>query len=104
MTFSPESTSQSSSRSEKLEAQCAMVSSFKRSFNGIIFRGTTTMQDYKDCKGSMQARRSQTDVSQLTYCRGQNRVSVETEFIFVSTMDCEGMSLAVQHVALSLTQ
>ena len=52
----------------------------------------------------MQARRSQTDVSQLTYCRGHNRVSVETEFYNCAIMDCEGMSLAVQHVALSLTQ
>ena len=38
------------------------------------------MQDYKDCKGSMRARRSQTDVSQLTYCRGHSRVSMATEF------------------------
>ena len=90
MTFSPESTSQSISRSEKLEAQCAMVNSFKRSFNGIIFRGTTTMQDYKDCKGSIQARRSQTDVSQLTYCRGHNRVSVETEFYIYITNGLRG--------------
>ena len=76
MTFSPKSTSQS--RSEKPEAHDAMMSSFKRSFNAIIFQAMTTMHDYK---GSMQARRSQTDVSQLTYCRGLGgRVSVETEF------------------------
>ena len=68
MTFSPELTSHI--RFEKPEAHDAMMSSFKRSFNGIIFQATTTMQDYKDCKGSMQARRSQTDVSQLTYFRG----------------------------------
>ena len=75
MTFSPKSTSHS--RSEKPEAHDAMMSSFKRSFNAIIFQAMTTMHDYK---GSMQARRSQTDVSQLTYCRGHSRVSVETEF------------------------
>ena len=68
MTFSPELTSHI--RFEKPEAHDAMMSSFKRSFNGIIFQATTTMQDCKDCKGSMQARRSQTDVSQLTYFRG----------------------------------
>ena len=75
MTFSP-----SLSRFENPETHDAMMSLFKRSFNGIIFQATTTMQDYKDCKGSMQARRSQTDVSQLTYCRGHSRVSVEIEF------------------------
>ena len=85
MTFSP-----SLSRFEKPEAHDAMMSSFKRYFNGIIFQATTTMQDYKDCKGSIQARRSQTDVSQLTYCRGQNRVSVETEFYIYITNGLRG--------------